>query len=264
MRQTRPFAIAAAGLFAIVFYYLTWTAYPSCSWCKVNYQGLWLLTFLSFAPLLVFAWSLIAYRRSASFVWIRRAIMTHAAVCAALVGLLWFGISPIHAVLAALSLLADGCVLALLPPRAASERAIDFYPRTVAFAAGGTILAMVVWSLMNIALVAGYAAKLAQGRPYCIQVASSGLGRYAEVTSLHALSGLRMQTPYTNAGGSSDFQFAFHAVLVISNNGVLEYRNWSYRKGVFVLVPERTLRALYLLRPSCQPRPGFVRQLSWL
>jgi hypothetical protein len=73
-----------------------------------------------------------------------------------------------------------------------------------------------------------------------------------------------MQTPFTNAGGSSDFQFAFHAVLVVESDGKPQYFNWSYRRRQFDPIAEKTLRALYLLRPSCGPRQRFVAQLPWV
>jgi hypothetical protein len=264
MRESRLLAVAASAIIAVVFYNLVWAIYPSCSWCKLQPSIVWFLLAICFAPILIVLWSLLPYQRSHAYIWVHRALIAHAVACGAVVVLSWVGLTEaIHGFLGTLALTADGLVIGLSPPRVAPKRVLSFYARSVALGVTATIFVLITWSFSNALLVSGQATALANGRPYCLQVASNGVGRYTEVKSLHGLSGLRMQTPFTNGGGSSDFQFAFHGVLVIEDSAALQYFNWSYRQARFETISEKTLRALYLLRPSCTPRQRFAEQLAW-
>ncbi len=119
---------------------------------------------------------------------------------------------------------------------------------------------LLLWSLSNILFVARKADQHASGKPYCIQVADGGLGKYRAVSSKRDLAGLRMWTPFTSGGGSSDFQFAFHAVLVVSDASNMRLENWSYSKYDFLPISENARKALYL-RPACAPEYGFLDKL---
>jgi hypothetical protein len=130
-----------------------------------------------------------------------------------------------------------------------------------------TILVALFWAFANVAIVSWRAESLANGQPYCLQVEDEKYGlRYRSATSLWDLSGFKMWTPYRNAGGSSDFQLTFHAVLSIfpSDGRGIEWRNWSYRKQTFVPITLQTrmsLRSSQMYFPSCEPRIHFALSL---
>ncbi|PDS85773.1 hypothetical protein CO654_10185 [Rhizobium sp. L18] len=71
-----------------------------------------------------------------------------------------------------------------------------------------------------------------------------------------------MQTPFTNGGGSTDYQFAFHAVLVVRQGGGDQFYNWSYFAQSFVPVSERAISGLALLRADCEPIVAFFDELN--
>lgn len=114
-------------------------------------------------------------------------------------------------------------------------------------------LTLSVWSLANIEIVTRAAERTADGRPYCLQVPATSLGGYAPVTGAWQLAGLRMQTPVSNGGGSTDYQFAFHAVLVVENGRIPLLFNWSYRAQAFLPVSDRTRRGMAMYR-NCTPQ----------
>jgi len=113
-------------------------------------------------------------------------------------------------------------------------------------------LALVAWSFTNIVIVRSAAKRIAGDRPYCLQVPATALGGYVEVTQPWQLAGLRMQTPFDNGGGSGDYQFAIHAVLVVENGRYPLLSNWSYRAQSFLPVSDGA-RELAMHR-ICKPR----------
>lgn len=140
------------------------------------------------------------------------------------------------------------------------EPAGRFGPRQVALMAlVMPPVALLLWSAANIGIVAWTAAKVANSRPFCLQVPRDYLGRNTEVTSFSQLSGLRMQVMLTN-GGSSDFQFAFHAVLVVEDGRRPLLYNWSYRAQAFLPVSE-TAQRMAAVQVQCKPRNNFLSTL---
>jgi hypothetical protein len=117
------------------------------------------------------------------------------------------------------------------------------------------ILALVVWSYLNILVVEGRAIGLTGTSPYCLQVAD-GAG-YREANRHSDLAGFAMQSPYER-GGSEDYQFAFHAMLIVDEGGSKSHYNWSYMSQTFV--PVRSAGLFFGV--VCTPRVGFVQTLS--
>ena len=138
------------------------------------------------------------------------------------------------------------------------ERALAL---TIGLSTISMTLALTIWSMLVAALMVIQSQRLAEGHPYCIQVASDYLGRNKEVTHLYQLTGLRMWTPYTNAGGSGDYQFTFHATLFVWRPfiGSSAY-NWSHRALRFVPVSDETLHATHIRR-ACNAEPSFAYRL---
>lgn len=108
-------------------------------------------------------------------------------------------------------------------------------------------LSLSVWSLVNIVIVTRGAEHTAGGRPYCLQVPATRLGAYAAITGAWQLASLRMQNPVSNGGRSTDYQFAFHAVLVAENGYPLLF-SWSYRIRAFLRISDRTRSGMAMYR----------------
>lgn len=145
-----------------------------------------------------------------------------------------------------LAALVDLPILALAPGRIDSPRAVKLLHMVVVSSAAGPIAGLFLWSTLNITIVEWRARAVAGSHPYCVQVPKDYLGRYKAVTQWSELAGLRMQTPFTNGGGSTDYQFAFHAVLVVRKGGGDQFYNWSYFAQSFVPVSERAINGLAL------------------
>jgi hypothetical protein len=124
--------------------------------------------------------------------------------------------------------------------------------------AGGALAAIAIWSFANIGLVAGQAQYLANGRPYCIQMAGRGYG-YKPVTSLLDMNGLRLRALSDEHG----IPVGFHALLVVDTGNGLEARNWSYLFQYFVRIKQDPrVRSDWL--QSCQLRKDYALQLpAW-
>jgi hypothetical protein len=183
---------------------------------------------------------------------IGRAFFTHFIV-ATLVGAIALG-SASHGLVLIFLLFAVDLPAVLLFARAWPEPLHRSVPRQlVLLSLILPTLALSVWSLANIVIVAGAAESAAGGRPYCLQVPATRLGAYAAVTDAWQLAGLRMQTPVSDGGGSTDYQFAFHAVLVVENGRYPLLYNWSYRAQTFLPVSDRTRRGLAMYR-NCTPQ----------
>ncbi|RUM02062.1 hypothetical protein [Rhizobium chutanense] len=160
-----------------------------------------------------------------------------------------------------LSALVDLPILALAPGRIDSPRAVKLLHVVVVSSVAGPIAGLFLWSALNIKIVEWRALAVADSRPYCVQVPKDYLGQYKAVTQWAELAGLSMQTPFTNGGGSTDYQFAFHAVLAVRKAGGDQFYNWSYFAQSFVPVSDRAQNAL-TLRADCEPIIAFFDELN--
>lgn len=123
----------------------------------------------------------------------------------------------------------------------------------------GPAIALMLGSVLTIPLVGVRAAMLAGSNPYCLQVPADRLGNERTVTSLSQLAGLRMQTPRTNGGGTTDYQFAFHSVLVVKSETGNQLYNWSHRELDFLAIStKRGLR----VSAKCRPQSDFLYTLD--
>jgi hypothetical protein len=123
-----------------------------------------------------------------------------------------------------------------------------------------------IWSYANIGLVVFKAETLAAGRPYCLHVPLVRYHNYLdddyrEVGNLLELRGLAMLAPSDRHG----LQHAFHAVLAIEINGVIQWYNWSHRASQFLLRPKHRFENYEpgMSSPNCNLQPHFARNLSW-
>jgi hypothetical protein len=263
-------AVAGSAVCALLLCLFVWNIHPySFGIWRADQAALWAAFF--FAPILSLLWSVIAVSgwQPATYIWARRLIQLHAvsAVFIVLVGCtdlrrIW-DLPPswnLYGLLAFGSVSVDLIVLALAPWSNSDREDIGAYRRAQLKIAGGATAAIVIWSFVNIGLVVGQAQFIAGGKRYCLQVAGDYLGRYKPVRSLLDLNGLKMHTPFTNAGGSGDFQFAFHALLAVEDGPRLEWRHWSYWQQRFV--PFKSSSSwLGKTGQSCEPRINFVLQL---
>ncbi|MBB2750447.1 UNVERIFIED_ORG: hypothetical protein GGI57_001120 [Rhizobium aethiopicum] len=160
-----------------------------------------------------------------------------------------------------LAALVDLPILALVPGRIDSPRAVKLLHMVVVSSVAGPIAGLFLWSALNITIVEWRARAVAGSHPYCVQVPEAYPQRYKAVTQRAELAGLRMQTPFTNGGGSTDYQVAFHAVLVVSKGGGDQFYNWSYFAQSFVPVSERAINGL-ALSADCEPIVAFFDELN--
>ena len=122
-------------------------------------------------------------------------------------------------------------------------------------------LLLFAWAPVSMAVVRYQALSVAAGAPFCIQVPADHVGWERQATHWMQLSGLQMQTPWTNGGGSDDYQFAFHAVLVVERDGHDEFYNWSYRSQSFQPVDQDAMSGLHIMR-NCVPDVRFFDDLE--
>jgi hypothetical protein len=160
-----------------------------------------------------------------------------------------------------LAALVDLPILLLAQGRIDNPSAVKLLHMAVVSSVAGPIAGLFLWSALNIKIVEWRALAVAGSHPYCVQVPEDHHGRYKTVTQLGELAGLRMQTPFTNGGGSSDYQFAFHAVLLVRKGEGDEFYNWSYFAQSFVPVSDRAVTALHL-RAYCEPIFAFFDELG--
>ena len=113
-------------------------------------------------------------------------------------------------------------------------------------------IAMFGWSLINILIVEARAKELAGDRPYCLQVVR-GDRDHRGVTSHLDLTGFSMQAPFTNGGGSENFQWVYHAILVVDGN----LYNWSYMAQAFT---PAVMTGMWVAA-VCTPERNFLEQL---
>ena len=122
----------------------------------------------------------------------------------------------------------------------------------------------IAWPFVPIGVVAAEAQYFANGRPYCIEVSGDRFRSYRPVGSLGEMSGIYLQAPFVNSGGSgshSFMQWTFHALLVVDTGSTPEWRNWSYWHQHFDRLTPQQAKATGLYSPACQPQADFVRQL---
>lgn len=120
-------------------------------------------------------------------------------------------------------------------------------------------LLLLLWSLANPLVIAAASIIRAEGAPFCLQHTAQNLG-YVEVASWRELSGFKLQAPWSNGGGSDEFQFTFHAVLVVETSSGATFHNWSYYRQSFQPMAERARQALHI-RQVCIPRKNFFADL---
>jgi hypothetical protein len=113
-------------------------------------------------------------------------------------------------------------------------------------------LSFVGWSFANAGIVATRARAIAGDSSFCLQV-GEGFD-YRSVTHWDELLGHRMRTPFS-PGGSDDYQWTFHAVLVVP---AVDLYNWSYWAQNFVPVRSVGLR----VPVSCKPTTDFLESLT--
>lgn len=123
-------------------------------------------------------------------------------------------------------------------------------------------LLLFAWAPVSVAIVRHQALSVASGDPFCIQVPADYVGRERQATHWLQLSGLQMQTPWTNGGGSDDYQFSFHAVLVVMRDGKDEFHNWSYKTQSFHPLDSGAKSGLHVHR-DCEPSASFFDGLAW-
>jgi hypothetical protein len=101
------------------------------------------------------------------------------------------------------------------------------------------------WSIANIGIVKAQAWTVSNGDPYCIVIGAGGPihGGYFQAIDGWSLSGWRMVSLRSSGGGSGDFHWQFHAILVTQDNRLL---NWSYKSQRFESVSESTKKSLAL------------------
>lgn len=160
-----------------------------------------------------------------------------------------------------LAALIDLPILLFLPGNITHPKEIKILHVAVVLSIGGTITGMFLWSALNIKIVQWRALSIADEQPYCIKVPEEGGLDYKPATQRKQLSGLWMHTPYIAGGGSSDFQFVFHSVLVVGKGEEKQFYNWSYYAQNFVPITGLALTyASY--GNSCEPITGFFDTLQ--
>jgi hypothetical protein len=169
--------------------------------------------------------------------------------------------NPVIELFLLLAALVDLPILALAPGRINSPRAAKLLHIVVVSSVAGPIACLFLWSALNITILEWRALAVAGSDPYCVQVPEDNYGQYKAVTRQGELAGLWMQTPVTYGGGSTDYQFAFHAVLVVSKGDQDRFYNWSYFAQNFVPVSDRSINGLGL-RARCEPVVAFFQKLN--
>lgn len=280
MRETTILRAAVSGILCGTLFFLGILTTASTSLKEWRAADLLPVAVALFGPLVLVAWSVFALRRwrAQTLLWVRRAVLSHA-VAAFLFALpscwaLLAGLpdqnflvsdrifNPFFGVFSALIGVIDLALLGLLPKSSSDREMLGRYRKLTLAVGGGALLAVAIWPFAIAALAATEAEIMAGGRPYCIQVSADHHGGYRGVTSISDMNGLKMQAP---AGFIMVDQDNFHAMLIIEMpDARLAWRNWSYSWDWFVLLPEETVKAMYLRRPDCEPKAHFARQLPML
>ena len=236
--------------------------------------------FVVIGPLILVAWSVIggATGPAHTFPFARRIIQAHCCLaawicllgCSSLVTRTGPPFDLTAGFLGLTAALIDLVLLALSPAVTSSLGTLRIYRRGILALGGGSLIGASVWPFAILGLVVLEAELIADGQPYCIEVPSDFHGNYRTVTTLSELNGLKMHSPCC-AGGSTSYQFAFHAVLMVATDrsddgqGPTHWarRNWSYTQARFTPISERSASGLYLDKSlaACKPQPHFAVQL---
>jgi hypothetical protein len=267
-RRELPFRLWLGILInAFLAFNIVWETHPIAgdTWTKDSFVQ---VSGLCFVPIATLVWAILSppsWQHQALF--LRRVIQMHAlaALCIALASCAEkFSLLTIQqgygslVIVGWIFFLVDLGLLTLLPKDGSPQNQVCAYRKRFVVVVGGALLVLFGWSYGNAALVAWQAEKLSRGYPYCIEVAVNHY-RTEEISNLLQLRGLQMQTPW--GGGSTSYQFVFHAILVTAGPSETEFRNWTYRGQTFVLIPSETRRLLHF-RTSCKPKIDFVGRIS--
>ncbi len=125
--------------------------------------------------------------------------------------------------------------------------------------AGGISLMVVVLSVL---LVVQSAWRIADGSPYCIQVAAGGENKYMPARTWLDLSILSLWGIQSNG-----YYISHHAILVVDRDRNRQQRfHWSYWREQSGFVPGlRNEEAEgYGSAVACEPVPGFASGLPWI
>ena len=122
-------------------------------------------------------------------------------------------------------------------------------------------------ALANGMVVAWRADAIAGYRPYCIQYASqTDLFAYEPARTLFDLSALKMQVRLIGGGAHAQYRFQHHAILIV-DDGVYRFLNWSYWKEDFLdeVVDRKLFRDAspgYKPRVACKLESHYATRLS--
>jgi hypothetical protein len=124
-------------------------------------------------------------------------------------------------------------------------------PVLIGILASGPVIGATIWlTLLSGPIVAFQAAETANRQSYCIFNYSTrliGLGEYRQSSSVWDFEAYWMTSPFISGGGSDEFQFGFHGLLLTSN----ELFNWSYQSQRFDRVTDTSRRKLHIRNISC-------------
>ncbi len=131
----------------------------------------------------------------------------------------------------------------------------------------GPLVGMLVWSALNIPLVAWRAHAVAGSDAYCLQVPARGwrsditlrdpLLDEVAITRWGQLAGLAMQAPFEPRGRTGEkFQDQNHSILTVKRGSKIEEYHWSYFAFDFLPGAKSTYA-------QCEPRDDFFSTVHW-
>lgn len=116
---------------------------------------------------------------------------------------------------------------------------------------GGWGVGVFIWGILLAPQVIYKAEAAAAGRAYCIEAADGPVSTILGLTAFGLYS-----------GDDYGWTLKFHGLMVIEEEGKLDYKNWSYRYGQFVDVSEDAREGLHLDKiHSCKPVPHFAMKI---
>jgi hypothetical protein len=238
-----------------------WNARDALSWIA-----------LLFAPLALMLWVIVAGPRwrSEGLRWTRRVVQWHAVLALFLApfGAL-FGVGPLSVFIAGLAVVLLNSTLLILGPKASSNSdVLEVFRYTALGFAGGSLVGLFGWSFAIMGLMVRQAEAIADGRPYCLQVGTDRMGIYKPVTSLFDLRGLKLRAPGVLRipnNPSWGVIRNYHAVLAVeADNGVVDWWNWSHRRGQFTVMSTAGAGYPYPSQAACVADTHFARRLPIL
>jgi hypothetical protein len=259
MDPMKLFTAIGSAICTLLLFAIIWVVTPNSGghW-PANWIVLWILLF--FAPLALLLWAVTAAPswEAHAYKWTRRSIQVHAVIaslttlagCAAalrpeflLYGLFAFG-----------AVLIDLVILFWSPWTGFDPEDVRIYRTAQLRLVGIPVAALVIWSFANSGVMVWQAQYIADGKPYCLQVAARAYG-YKPVTSLLDLNGLTMHATSDKHGE----RVAVDAVLVVDIGGGFERRYWSYLLQQFRRMQESPSAQSRI--GACQPSIDFGLQL---